>query len=130
MPYATLEEFLVSAPLYRVEAFPSVRIHDFPRGAGQYIQAPSVLERECDKCGPTRWALEGGAYERRLHVTLLSHLTYKCKNCDDRLFHVWFRWVRSGVTATLVKAGQAGLFVRAPGTRARNPLRSDQWAMR
>ena len=54
MPYATLAEFLVSAPLYRTEGFPSVEIEMNERG-GHYIVAPPLLDRECDECGVTKW---------------------------------------------------------------------------
>ena len=106
MPYATLAEFLVSAPLYRTEGFPSVEIEMNERG-GHYIVAPPLLDRECDECGVTKWQFNGGAYEGRVSERTLSHLRYKCRNCDEATFSIWVIWRRGGGgAASFLKAGQ------------------------
>ena len=106
MAYATLAEFLVSAALYRVEAFPSVKLREYDRG-GYYVVAPPLLDRECDACGPTKWQFDGGAYEGKVGEKALEHLRYKCRNCGEATFNIWVIWWRGGGgAASFLKAGQ------------------------
>src|SRR5437764_1109726 len=106
MPYATLAECLVSAPLYRAEVFPSVKLLQYPHG-GYYVVAPPLLDRECDKCGVTKWQFDDGNHERKVRERALSHLGYKCRNCGEAVFSIWMFWWRGvGGAASFLKAGQ------------------------
>jgi hypothetical protein len=105
MPYASLEEFLVNAPLYRAEPFPSVKLQQYERSSNYYITAPALVDQECRNCGPTKWKFDGGVYEGRVGERSLEHLRYLCKNCEKARFIVWIMWWREGGVHVL-KAGQ------------------------
>ncbi len=105
MPYTSLEEFLVSAPLYWAEPFPSVQLRQYERTNNYYITAPALVDRECQNCGPTKWKLDGGVYEARVDERSLEHVRYLCKNREKARFSVWIMWWREGGTHVL-KAGQ------------------------
>lgn len=104
MPYASLGDFLVRAPLYQ-----DVTFTDFPsrmHGNGTYyVKTPPVIDRECVDCGATKWEFAGDwgsePTERSLHQA-----RYRCRNCGGRVFDVWFWWWRGGGGATFSKIGQ------------------------
>jgi hypothetical protein len=105
MPYTTLGEFLVNAPLYRSEALPSIQVQTHP-GADQFVSAPSLIDRECDQCGMTKWELAGDSYEGQLWANKFEQLKYRCRNCTDRVFNVWLIWWRREGVPTFIKVGQ------------------------
>jgi len=103
MPYTDMADFLVNAPLYRVENFSdsTVRetgIHTF------IISVPELVDRRCETCGMTKWTLN------RHHSTVeeghFTNLPYQCRNCETADFIVWIVWRRSNATIDIVKAGQ------------------------
>jgi hypothetical protein len=109
MPYDTLSEFLVKAPLYRAEAFPSLKaktINYSHGGSTSLIERPALLDRECGQCGLSKWEYQEGAYEGRISEKSLTELTYKCRNCTNEVFNVWVIWWRPGGVTTFLKAGQ------------------------
>lgn len=107
MAYEYLSEFLVAAPLYRAEAFPSVQVRTYANSTSLYVAAPELVDRECGSCGVTKWDLVGGTYEGRVSEKNLSELEYRCRNCKATRFHVWILWARGTAgAATFVKAGQ------------------------
>jgi len=101
MPYASLGDFLVNAPLYLPEPFPSATIRQPSNPGPRYLVVPKLVDRRCDKCGRTKWELQGheSAKEREL-----TEFAYKCRNCDSAHFTIWLFWY--GQPTTVLKAGQ------------------------
>jgi hypothetical protein len=100
MPYASLGDFLVNAPLYMAEPFPGVTLRQPGSPGAFYLPVPKLIDRRCDKCGPTKWEIQShdAAKER-----ILTVFEYKCRNCDSAHFAVWIFWHRP---TTVLKAGQ------------------------
>lgn len=105
MPYANLPAFLVSAPLYRAQAFKDFSVRQHQSGTYQ-VSAPPLVDRECPTCGLTKWKFAMGAYAAEVSERTLDHLSYVCKNCEKHHFDVWIIWWRAGAGPTFVKAGQ------------------------
>lgn len=104
MPYADFADFLVNAPLYRVEYFAGFPVSQSSSGSFVWIDVPTLVDRRCEKCGPTKWRLtkQGATASERQ----FSPLPYKCRNCEDAEFTVWIVWSQSDEAIAIVKAGQ------------------------
>ena len=105
MPYASLGDFLVNAPLYQAEVFPTIKPREHQSGTLYYITAPEEIDRNCATCGPTRWEFTGGSYQRQVQGDSLEKVRYVCKNCEKTSFSVWIIWWTDGPVYVL-KAGQ------------------------
>jgi hypothetical protein len=91
-----------SAPLYLAEAFPGVTLRQPGIPGSFYLPVPKLIDRRCDKCGPTKWELQG---HDATNERVLTEFAYKCRNCDSARFTVWIFWHRQPTT-TVMKAGQ------------------------
>jgi hypothetical protein len=107
MPYDTLAEFLVSAPLYREETFARLRAEQRP-GGSFYISVPEMIDRECSTCGTTKWKFDFASSHRNVDEATLVDLRYRCKNCEKGIFTVWLLWWRDapGLKIMVMKGGQ------------------------
>ncbi len=99
MRYADFPVFLVNASLYREE------IIEDPRLGDSGLKVPDPVNRECPRCGMTKWKLTDGAYGGAISKGF-RQLTYQCKNCEENTFLVWLVWWRDGNITKVMKTGQ------------------------
>ncbi len=85
MPYESLAEYLTNAPLYLAEAFPTLPVKQMGNGP-RYLRMPSLLDRECNQCGLTKWEFTGNDLD--VHERWLTDFQYKCRNCEQSHFNV------------------------------------------
>lgn len=125
MRYADLGPYLVQASLYRHETIEGAKLTVYDV-TNFWLHAPEIVDRECPKCGITKWRLEGGVEVNRINPWRLTHLTYECRNCGRERLDVWVTfWRTDDGVAHIEKAGQypklevsiPAEFGRALGTR-------------
>src|SRR6266853_543104 len=91
MPYASLGDFLVNAPLYQDVAFKGIQTRQHQNGS-DYVRVPSLIDRQCATCGPTKWEFDLGTYGQEASERSIHHVRYKCRNCQGKAFDAWFWW--------------------------------------
>lgn len=115
MILAEVGSFLVSAPLYRdvvvedVSLLPltmrsSLPAMGSPPTVEKYgIELPALVDRDCPKCGPTKWRKA----TEHPHPEGLVTLWFGCQNCREERFAVWLVVTILGKDRVrLTKAGQ------------------------
>ena len=103
MPYADLADFLVNAPLYRVEDFSDPLARENFVNKTVWIDVPQLVDRTCETCGPTKWRLN--RHNSAVDQYHFSELQYRCRNCENAEFVVWMFWRRSSATTIAVQKG-------------------------
>jgi len=113
----TIAEFFVHRPLYSTVSVEVRQVHD-KTSVNDLL--PSVVSRECEKCGQeTRWEKEGSVYAKPRNF---GNATYRCRNCTDKVLEVWFLWWLEDSKASFLKVGQYPKFEIEPPKDVRKAL--------